>query len=313
MSDQVHQSLVKALKILRLPENHLMVWDNSFHCHDRIINLLAIKDIDDERSLGDYQNVGYFLLSPNAAGENEAVVIDPGLRDAGWIRELLGIKSCDVLLSHFHLDHWIGYEGYLGQNFYASSFCKTVLTKMVGAERSGKSIFVEGRLNDYHHRPLPLRAVNDAERLLPFRGKIIEVAEGHPYQNPQLALEFFELPFGQTEGTIYGLLQAEQVKVLFASDLFVSVNGDLRVEPHYAFKPRHDVIQDVCVMLRAVLGKDLQVEADGSTMKRLQSIAAPDLLALGHELLVFTAWRDKIEHLLGELEEMTRIIREHII
>jgi hypothetical protein len=120
---------------------------------------------------------------------------------------------------------WRQYEAFSNQRIFASPLCKTVLTQMVGAERTGKSIFVEGRLNDYHRRPLPLRAVNDAERLLPIRESISTVTDVLPYKNRDFGLDFFELPYGQTEGTLYGLLETEGLKTLFASDLFVMINN----------------------------------------------------------------------------------------
>ena len=120
-------------------------------------------------------------------------------------------------------------------------------------------------------------------------------------------------PTGQTEGTLYGLLEAEGVKVLFASDLFACINGQIKIEPHYAFKPKRMVIEDIIVMLRALLGKDLPVTDDANTNANLARVAGPDLLALGHRLLDFESNRPAISHLLEELEELMRINREHII
>lgn len=300
----------KALQILKKKENQLKVFDLAFPLRDSVISLIGIIDRNPERGLGDYQNMGYFLLNEK---KQKAVVIDPGLREADWIRDLLGIQKCDVIFSHFHLDHWIGYEAFANGHIFASSLCKTVLTKMVGVERTGKSVFIEGRLNDYHRRPLPLRAVNEAERLLPFRESINTVTELHPYINSDFGLEFFELPYGQTEGTLYGLLQAEGLKILFASDLFVLVNNRIMVEPHYAFKPDIMVISDIIIMLRAILGKSLPIETDEITSNYMKQIACPDLLAMGHGVFEFSQHRSEIEHLLQELEELVRINKEHII
>ncbi len=304
--------ILKALESLRRPEHRLEIVDYPLPYRDRIISLLGIKDCDPRRNLGDYQNVGYFLIAERGE-EIHAVVIDPGLREGDWIKEALGITTCDVIISHFHLDHWIGYESYRGHLFYASPLCKTVLTQMVGVERTGKSVFVEGRLNDYHRRPLPLRAANDAERLLPFKEKIREVTGEQPYRNELFALEFFELPYGQTEGTLYGLLNTGNIKVLFASDLFISINGLLKVEPHYAFKPKRMVIQDITVTLRAILGANPGIEPNPVDAGHLKKLSCPDLIALGHGLLVFREYRERIAHLLAELEELIRIDTEHII
>ncbi|MGD0153861.1 MAG: MBL fold metallo-hydrolase [Thermacetogeniaceae bacterium] len=326
------QHTARALEELRRPEHKLLVTDLVLPCQDRTISLIGIEDHDSQRSLGDYQNTAYFLIvegNPQGAlaqkddlpknpdqkstANLQAVVIDPGLREGDWIRDTLGISRCDVIFTHFHLDHWIGYEPYRGQTFHASPLCKTVLTQMVGTERTGKSIFVEGRLNDYHRSPLPLRAVNDAERLLPIREKIHPVSGDNPYRNDLFGLEFFELPYGQTEGTLYGLLEADSIRVLFASDLFVCINGQLKIEPHYAFKPKRMVIEDVIVMLRALLKKDLPVTEDPASAANLGRVGDPGVLALGHGLFDFASGRPAIAHLLEELEELIRINREHII
>jgi glyoxylase-like metal-dependent hydrolase (beta-lactamase superfamily II) len=307
---------VRALEELRRPEHLLQVSDVALPLADRVVSLIGIVDLDPSRSLGDYQNCTYFLLTEDTNGSApliSAAVIDPGLRDGDWIRDLLGIGRCEVFLTHFHLDHWIGCESYRDQLFHASPLCKTVLTQMATAERTGKSIFIEGRLNEYHHRPLPTRAANDAERLLPLRERIRPVTADEPYRNDLFGLDFFELPYGQTEGTLYGLLQAGEVKVLFVGDLFVYVNGKPRVEPHYAFKPTRMVIEDIVVMLRALLGKKPPLGSDAATIAHLSRIAAPSLLAMGHGPLDFQSSRPAIVHLLDELEELIRIAREHII
>jgi len=312
------QHTARALEELRRPEHGLQVTDLALPHGDLVVSLIGIMDLDPKRSLGDYQNTGYFLLIEDAPQTSHhaplisTVIIDPGLRDGDWIRDALGISRCEVFFTHFHLDHWIGYESYRGQTFYASPLCKTVLTQMAGVERTGKSIFVEGRLNEYHHSPLPIRAANDAERLLPVREKIHTVSGDEPYRNDLFGLDVFELPYGQTEGTLYGLLEAGCKKVLFASDLFVCINGQLKIEPHYAFKPKGMVIEDIAVMLRAMLGKDPLTE-DASINASLARLAGLDLLAMGHGLLDFERNIPAIAHLLEELEELIRIDREHII
>ncbi len=302
---------VKALELLNKPDNLLQVIDLAVPCKDRVVSLIGITDRDPERNLGDYQNMGYFLLTENH--ERKAIVIDPGLRESEWIRDALGIQKCDVIFTHFHLDHWIGYESFSEERFFASPLCKTVLTQMVGVERTGKSIFMEGRLSDYHRRPVPLRAVNDAERLLPLRESISTVTDMIPYYNSDFGLEFFELPYGQTEGTLYGLLEADKAKILFASDLFVMINKRIMVEPHYAFKPAIMVIKDIIIILRAILGKSLKIQVDEVTERYLERIAQPDLLAMGHGVFEFSKYQSEIAHLLSELEDLVRIYSEHII
>ncbi len=297
----------KALQKLRQKDNLLEIIDFALEYRENTISLIGIKDIDPERNLGDYQNISYFLLSENT----RPVVIDPGLRKADWIKEILGIEECDVIITHFHLDHWIGYAPYKGQSFYASPICRTVLSDMVGIERTGKSIFFEGRLTDYHRRSTPVRAVNDAEKLLPINEKINEITVDKHYENKELALKFFELPYGQTEGTLYGVLQTPHLKVLFASDLFVIINNVLKIEPHYAFKAKEMVVKDITVALRALLG--MKTDAPPEFQKNLKKLCCPDKIVLGHGILDFSTYNKKIEHLLSELEELRRIEREHII
>ena len=299
-----------ALEALRALEYGLEVIDLPIACGDQVISLIGIKDVDEDRSLGDYQNMSYFLLRQGVG----AVVIDPGIRQGKMIRDILGIQECDVIFTHFHLDHWIGYEPYIGQKFYSSQICKSVLSQMVGIEKTGKSIFVEGRLTDYHRRATPVRAVNDAERLLPIKEKIIEVDPEHIYRNPDFHLRFFELPFGQTEGTLYGMLKTPEIKVAFAGDLFVIIKGRLRVEPHYAFKSKEGVIGDITVALRALLGKETSgVKLPPNCKVLMEELGYPDKLAMGHGFIDFMANKGDIEHLLQELEELLRIEREHII
>lgn len=303
--------IAKKIELLKKADNQLQITDLAIPYRDEVISLIGITDCNPERNLGDYQNMGYFLLTENQEGKG--VVIDPGLRESCWIRDTLGIQECDVIFTHFHLDHWIGYEAFSGEHFFASPLCKTVLTQMVGVERTGKSIFVEGRLNDYHRRPLPLRAANDAERLLPLQEGISTVTDANPYINHDFGLEFFELPYGQTEGTLYGLLETEEAKVLFASDLFVVINNRIMVEPHYAFKPAIMVINDIIIVLRAILGKNLQVQVDQVIKKQMERIAHPDILAMGHGVFEYAQYHNEISHILSELEEFVRIYSEHII
>lgn len=304
------KKIAQALEKLRAPELGLQVVDYPIRFKDQVFILIGIKDIDDERSLGDYQNMTYFLLGSGP----KAVVIDLGLRQGEIVRDALGIEKCDVIFTHFHLDHWIGYEPYVGQDFYGSQVCKTVLKQMVGIEKTGKSIFVEGRLTDYHRRATPVRAVNDAERLLPVKEKINEVGTEAIYSNPDYALEFFELPFGQTEGTLYGVLKTDQIKIVFGGDLFVIIKGRLKVEPHYAFKSKEAVIGDIVIALRALLGKGDGTEAPSLNCRNhILKLASPDKVALGHGFIDFLESKEDIEHLLSELEELLRIEREHII
>jgi len=304
--------IASALAELRAPEHGFEVIDMPIAIDDQIVSLIGIKDVDEERNLGDYQNMSYFLLSKRA----RTVVIDPGIRQGEIIRDVLGIEDCDVIFTHFHLDHWIGFEPYRGQRFYASQVCKAVLSKMVGIEKTGKSIFVEGRLTDYHRRATPVRAVNDAERLLPIKEKISEVGQEQIYHNPDFNLKVFELPFGQTEGTLYGVLKTPEIKIVFAGDLFVIINGRLRVEPHYAFKSKEGVIADITVALRALLGKELdcgRIKVSDKNLELMREMMLPDKVGLGHGFIDFAQSKEEIEHLLQELEELLRIEREHII
>jgi len=115
--------IAEKLELLKNPDNRLEVNALAVPCRGRTISLIGIIDRDPRRNLGDYQNMGYFLLADDLEGK--AAAVDPGLREAGWIREALGIRRCDVIFTHFHLDHWIGYEAFCGERFFASPLCKT--------------------------------------------------------------------------------------------------------------------------------------------------------------------------------------------
>jgi glyoxylase-like metal-dependent hydrolase (beta-lactamase superfamily II) len=274
------------------------------------ILVLGIRDTDEERNLGDYQNVTYFVLPEGA----RPVVVDPGLRMGEVVREALGIQDCDVIISHYHLDHWIGFEPYAGGALHASPTTRMVLSQLVGIERTGKSIFFEGRLTDHHRRPTPTRAVNDAERLLPITAPVTEVTAERPFERPDLGLSFFELPYGQTEGTLYGLLEHDEGKLLFAGDLFAPLGGRLRVEPHYAFKSPELVVDEVIVVLRALLGEPIDPAPEQTSVRHwLSCLASPTEIALGHGILTFAEQQADVTHLLRELEDFRRIEKEHII
>lgn len=298
-----------ALEALRQPERGYDVTDLAFRIGARDVSLIGIDDGDPERNLGDYQNVTYFLLSEGV----RPVVVDPGLREGGPVREILGIEECDVVFSHFHLDHWIGYEPYVGQAFYASPVCRMVLAGNIGIEKTGKSIFFEGRLTDHHRRPTPTRAVNDAERLLPMRCAITEVTETVRYRHPDLGLTFFELPYGQTEGTLYGVLEATELKLLFASDLMLLLRGRAAVEPHYAFKPKERVIEDLAIVLGALLGEEPDESVPSTAQAGLRRLSSPDYVALGHGIIDFQQRKEEVRHLLEELQTLHRIEKEHVI
>lgn len=274
--------------------------------------LLNIMDIDSERNLGDYQNITYILLKENA----RPVIIDPGILFGERIKNILGIenKNCDVIFSHYHLDHWIGYPPYRQGRLFASQITMDVLTGRIGVEKTGRSIFHDGSLTDHHRTPTPIRAVNEAERLLPIKEKFYKVSLEEPYINSDYELEFFELPFGQTEGTLYGVLSAVEQKILFASDLFVIIRGELMIEPHYAFKSKRRVIDDIIIVLKALLGMP-QILSDefSAYSENLAKLANPTTLALGHGYVDFASNQHRIEHLLKELEEYRRIEKEHII
>ncbi len=54
---------MQALESLRNPEHRPENIDYPLPYPDRIISLIGIRDCDPERNLGDYQNVGYFLIA----------------------------------------------------------------------------------------------------------------------------------------------------------------------------------------------------------------------------------------------------------
>jgi glyoxylase-like metal-dependent hydrolase (beta-lactamase superfamily II) len=309
--------MVKDLAQARADLSELCADDGGLvaHCFplrrdDEPLLVVAVKDVDEERNLGDYQNVTYFVLSDGP----RAVVIDPGIREAEPLKAALGIAECDVVFTHYHLDHWIGYEPYVEGKLHASETCRTVLARLVGIEHTGKSIFFEGRLTDHHRRPTPTRAVNDAERLLPVRAPITKVSMEEPFERSDLGLTFVELPYGQTEGSLYGVLTHDDGRLLFAGDLFADIGDRLRIEPHYAFKSPELVVDEVIVMLRALLGEPIDPPPDDPAVSAgLEAVKRPTEIALGHGLLKFADMEDDVAHLRHELEELRRIEKEHII
>ncbi|MDI3279800.1 MAG: MBL fold metallo-hydrolase [Bacillota bacterium] len=283
--------------------------------------LLGVLDLNPARNLGGYQNQTYFLLTPD---RSQAVVIDPGLREGERVREALGIRKCSAIITHYHIDHWIGSDAYADATFYMSEACAFVLTNRLGVGRGGQSIFTDGRLTDYHRTPTPPNVLKEWDRILPFHYRLVRLRPDETWRHPHFPLEFFELPYGQTEGTLYGLLEPPGQKILFGSDLFIKLNGMLCIEPHYSMGDQREVIDRVLVALEALLGQPAQPlpgpanGPGGDTYsqlwaQRLRRLAHPTTLALGHGLWDLAECQAQIEHLVAELKEYRRIEREHII
>ena len=66
---------VKALELLNKPDNLLQVIDLAVPYKDRVVSLIGITDRDPERNLGDYQNMGYFLLTENHEQQSSSTTV----------------------------------------------------------------------------------------------------------------------------------------------------------------------------------------------------------------------------------------------
>ncbi len=71
-----------ALELLKKQENQLQIVDLAFQHRDNTISFIGVSDCNPERNLGDYQNMGYFLLTGN---QQKAVVISLIVSLAGVI------------------------------------------------------------------------------------------------------------------------------------------------------------------------------------------------------------------------------------
>jgi len=305
---------------LKQPENKLEVAHFTVEDGDRRYYVVGVLDRDEENNLGDYQNMTYFLMDES---NRNTLVVDPGIRgEKGYyIKETLGIRNYSSVLTHFHLDHWIGYLPYKDGDIYASQTCIDVLT---GKRRTIKT-FENGKLADGHRRETPRIATGDAERQLPLEGQLIKLI--NEFAERYFPIQFYELP-GQTLGMLYGVMEIDKEKLVFGSDLFISLvtkTGEviLKVEPHYDFETDTRVIDNIMVALKAVLGEQISLpekevmyydEKYPNLEENLKKLAKPNRLLLGHGIInMDSIYENKIKELLRGLKIRNDADKKYVI
>jgi len=246
------------------------------------INILGIIDTDIQNNLDSYQNMTYFI---NSGGET--IVIDPGIRsDRGYqVKDLIlnGSKDFKTVITHFHLDHCIGYKPYIENSLFASERCMDVLS---GSVKTIK-VFDDGRLTYGHIRETPQRAIEDARKELPIKR---ELFKSYKEFKTGIPIKWLELP-GQTQGTLYGILNFGNEKILFGSDLFIDAkygnSSCLKVEPHYDDEIDSKVIDNILIVLKAIMNMNYEISPEHKRdfpeiEKKLKELAFPAILMLGH-------------------------------
>jgi len=311
----IEESIVK----LKQPENKLKVAHFIVEDGEKRYYVVGVLDKDEKNNLGDYQNMTYFLVDKST---RKTLVIDPGIRgEKGYyIKETLRIRDYNSVLTHFHLDHWIGYLPYKDGDIYASQTCIDVLT----GERKTSKTFENGKLADGHRRATPEIAVDDAEMELPLERQLIKpISE---FAERYFPIRFYELP-GQTLGMLYGVMETNEEKIVFGSDLFISLvtKGEtiLKVEPHYDFETDTKVIDNIMVVLKAVLGESLLLSEKEMTYynkeyhnfeEHLKKLAKPNRLLLGHGIIeVDSFYESKIKELLTGLKIRNDADKKYVI
>ncbi|MBC8234881.1 hypothetical protein H8E77_35495 [bacterium] len=316
MMSSIEEGILK----LQQPENKLEVVHFIFENVSTRYHVVGVSDKDEKNNLGDYQNMTYFLMDKS---NRKTLVIDPGIRgEKGYyIKETLKIRDYLSVLTHFHLDHWIGYLPYKDRDIYASQTCIDVLT----GKRKTIKTFENGKLADGHRRETPQIAIYDAESKLPLEGQLIKPI--NEFANPYFPIQFYELP-GQTLGMLYGVMETDNEKIVFGSDLFISLvtkTGEiiLKVEPHYDFETDTRVIDNIMVALNAVLSESILLsEKDMSYYnekypnfeEHLKKLAKPNRLLLGHGIILMDCfYKGKIKELLTGLNIRNDADKRYVI
>ena len=266
-------------------------------------SIIGVYDKDETNNLGPYQNMTYFIIDENS---KKALVIDPGVRGKrGYlVKKILGIKDPTATVSHYHVDHWIGYGPYKNNRICTSQFCIDVLT---GKEEEGiVKVFKDGRLNWGHTRQVPQRVLDDLADELPLNPKLFWPIS--KLKN-DFGVEFYELP-GQTQGSVYGCMEADGKKILFANDLLIEGNGQLFIEIHYDFPPEGEVIRNHILALKPIFGLSVKT-GDKELRGLLKKIANPDVLLLGHGPFDIKRNRDKAVTLILETEFGNNLVSKH--
>jgi len=316
MMPNIEEGILK----LKQPENKLKVEHFSAEYGQKRYYVVGVLDRDEENNLGDYQNMTYFLVDKS---NGKTLIIDPGIRgEKGYyIKETLKIRDYLSVLTHFHLDHWIGYLPYKDGDIYASQTCIDVLT---GKRRTIKT-FENGKLADGHRRETPKIATDNAEKELPLDEQLIKPI--NEFAEQYFPIQFYELP-GQTLGMLYGVMETDKEKIVFGSDLFISLiarTGEitLKVEPHYDFETDTRVIDNIMVVLKAVLSAPLSLsekemvyykEKYPNFEEHLEKLAKPNRLLLGHGIInVDSLYESKIGELVAGLKRRNDADKKYVI
>ena len=278
-------------------------------------SIIGVYDKDERNNLLDYQNMTYFVIDKKSG---KSLVMDPGIRGMRrvyLVRGRLAIENPDVVISHLHIDHWIGYKPYEENRLYASQFCIEVLT----GKRENIKAFSDGKQDYGHARPAPNRVLKDADRELPLDKRLFKPIDDLVTDFP---IRFYELP-GQTRGTVYGVMEVGKKKILFANDLFIKIkNKGIVIEPHYDYALTNEVRRNTILTLKAMMGIEYRIDRrnkiDQKNLKRLprirkelKKIIYPDLVLLGHGSFVMnTRNKNKIVKLIDKLEQLYALSNE---
>ncbi|MDD5658505.1 MAG: MBL fold metallo-hydrolase [Actinomycetota bacterium] len=273
----------------KLKEDNFKVFFKKYSGGSKSINIIGIKDMDSQNNLDSYQNTTYFISS-----REETIVIDPGIRGnrGHQIKDMIlsGSKNFKTVITHFHLDHFIGYKPYIENSLFASERCIDVLS---GSVKTIK-VFDDGRLTYGHTRETPQRAIEDAKNELPIKREILK---NYKEFITDIPIKWVELP-GQTQGTLYGILNFGNEKILFGSDLFIdSKYGNsncLKVEPHYDDEIDSKVIDNILIVLKAIMNMNYEISPEHKRdfpeiEKKLKELAFPTILMLGHGIFDMSA------------------------
>jgi glyoxylase-like metal-dependent hydrolase (beta-lactamase superfamily II) len=113
-----------------LKKENFKVIQKSYSSGNEPIDVMGVMDMDHLNNLDSYQNMTYFIKS-----KEETIIIDPGIRsDRGfYVKDLVlnGSNNFNTIITHFHLDHCIGYSPYKEKSLFASSRCIDVLSGAV--------------------------------------------------------------------------------------------------------------------------------------------------------------------------------------
>ncbi len=217
-------------------------------------SVIGVTDKDTETNLHPYQNVTYFVINRDT---RRAAVIDPGIiggvgveKQRGYLAmSKLGIEQALYgVITHCHIDHWIGFKSFNDILFYATQVCIDALT------HDGEPVqFSKGTLAPSHSKELPPRIIEYANSLK-WDHQLTNYKNMLRKHQEEIPMELFALP-GQTRDSSYAVMESDGEKYLFAGDLFLDggKNG-LMIEPHYSQVDKLRVVQDTLLVLNGILG-----------------------------------------------------------